>query len=378
MVAIMTTVYVRKRKGANGKMHLYLDYYPPVFNPITRVSRRHESLGMFVYEDPKNQMEKNYNDEMMKLAEAVRCKRSIAVMNNDLGFIEESFADKDFLEFFEYVSRHKDKSWTFSRAYFSKFMNGKCRFKDLTIQLAEDYKMWLINGLYVDPKSEDKRKRKPLNNNTISKYYTIFRAVLRLAYRGKCIRENINEHLENIPLKKTRREFLTVEEIIKLSRTECMYDVLKQAAMFSILTGLRISDIRTLEWKHICEAPDGKPCIRKRIEKTDTEETIFISEQALAYCGERKESGLIFEDLRPGIIDYAVKKWVEAAGIQKKISFHCFRHTYATLLVTQGVDIYTVSRQMTHTNVKTTQVYLHMVDRKGRLAAENTVIDNLI
>ena len=374
----MTTVYVRKRKGANGKMHLYLDYYPPVFNPITRVSRRHESLGMFVYEDTKNQMEKNYNDEMMKLAEAVRCKRSIAVMNNDLGFIEESFADKDFLEFFEYVSRHKDKSWTFSRAYFSKFMNGKCRFKDLTIQLAEDYKMWLINGLYVDPKSEDKRKRKPLNNNTISKYYTIFRAVLRLAYRGKCIRENINEHLENIPLKKTRREFLTVEEIIKLSRTECMYDVLKQASMFSILTGLRISDIRTLEWKHICEAPDGKPCIRKRIEKTNTEETIFISEQALAYCGERKESGLIFEGLRPGIIDYAVKKWVEAAGIQKKISFHCFRHTYATLLVTQGVDIYTVSRQMTHTNVKTTQVYLHMVDRKGRIAAENTVIDNLI
>lgn len=374
----MTTVYVRKRKGANGKMHLYLDYYPPVFNPITRVSRRHESLGMFVYEDPKNQMEKNYNDEMMKLAEAVRCKRSIAVMNNDLGFIEESFADKDFLEFFEYVSRHKDKSWTFSRAYFSKFMNGKCRFKDLTIQLAEDYKMWLINGLYVDPKSEDKRKRKPLNNNTISKYYTIFRAVLRLAYRGKCIRENINEHLENIPLKKTRREFLTVDEIIKLSRTECMYDVLKQASMFSILTGLRISDIRTLEWKHICEAPDGKPCIRKRIEKTDTEETIFISEQALAYCGERKESGLIFEGLRPGIIDYAVKKWVEAAGIQKKISFHCFRHTYATLLVTQGVDIYTVSRQMTHTNVKTTQVYLHMVDKKGRIAAENTVIDNLI
>ena len=374
----MTTVYVRKRKGANGKLHLYLDYYPPVFNPITRVSRRHESLGMFVYEDPKNQMEKNYNDEMMKLAEAVRCKRSIAVMNNDLGFIEESFADKDFLEFFEYVSRHKDKSWTFSRAYFSKFMNGKCRFKDLTIQLAEDYKMWLINGLYVDPKSEDKRKRKPLNNNTISKYYTIFRAVLRLAYRGKCIRENINEHLENIPLKKTRREFLTVDEIIKLSRTECMYDVLKQASMFSILTGLRISDIRTLEWKHICEAPDGKPCIRKRIEKTDTEETIFISEQALAYCGERKESGLIFEGLRPGIIDYAVKKWVEAAGIQKKISFHCFRHTYATLLVTQGVDIYTVSRQMTHTNVKTTQVYLHMVDKKGRIAAENTVIDNLI
>lgn len=369
----MTSVYLRKRKGANGKLHLYLDYYPPIFNPVTRQSRRHESLHMTIYENPKTQLEKNYNDEMMKVAETVRCQRSIAVMNNDLGFIEESFADKDFLEFFELVSKGKDKSWLFARQYFSKFVHGKCRFKDLSVRMMEDYKVWLLDGAGY----KSRTKSKVLSNNTASKYYVVLRAVLKLAYRGKCIKENINDYLENIPTKKTRREFLTIDEIVKLSKTECIFDVLKRASMFSILTGLRISDIRTLDWSHICDAPDGKPCIRKRIEKTDSEETIFISDQALSFCGERQSEGLVFDGLMPSMLSYPLKKWLKDAGITKNISFHCFRHTYATILVSQGVDIYTVSRQLTHTNVKTTQIYLHMVDTRAREAADTSVIDNL-
>lgn len=369
----MTSVYVRKRKGANGKMHLYLDYYPPIFNPVTHETRRHESLKLFIYENPKNVMEKNYNEEMMKLAEAIRCQRSISIMNHDLGFIEESFAEKSFLDFFELVSKDKHQNWTFARRYFTKFVHGKCRFKDLSVRLMEEYKIWLLNGAGHHPGS----KIKKISNNTASKYYLILRAVLRLAYRGKCIKENINDYLENIPTKKTRREFLTIEEIVRLSKAECMYDVLKRAGMFSILTGLRISDIRTIDWGHICEAPDGMPCIRKKIEKTDTEETIYISEQALKYCGERKNTGLIFGDLEQKMLSYPLKKWLEAAHINKNISFHCFRHTYATLLMSNGVDIYTVSRQMTHTNVKTTQIYLHMVDSRAREAADTSVIDKL-
>ena len=149
----MTSVYVRQRKGANGKMHLYLDYYPPIFNPVTHETRRHESLKLFIYENPKNMMEKNYNDEMMKLAEAVRCQRSLSIMNQDLGFIEESFAEKSFLEFFELVSKGKHKNWTFARRYFTKFVHGKCRFKDLSVRLMEEYKTWLLDGAGHQPGS---------------------------------------------------------------------------------------------------------------------------------------------------------------------------------------------------------------------------------
>lgn len=369
----MTSVYVRKRKGADGKLHLYLDYYPALFNPVTRTTRKHESLKMFIYEKPKDQIEQNYNDETLRLAEAIRCRRSLAIMKNDLDFIEESFAKSDFLEFFSRVSAGKHSSWRYAQEYFSRFMNGKCRFENLTVPLAEEYKEWLLKTA----KGGGHFKERKVSQNTVSKYYLIFRAVLKLAYKGKFIRENINDYLENIPVKKTRREYLTAEEVIRLSKTECMYDVLKRAGLFSILTGLRFSDIQSLDWSEICTAPDGKPCIRKRILKTDSEETIYINEQALDFCGERKASGPVFEGFTKSMLQYPLKMWIKDAGIQKSISFHCFRHTYATILVSSGIDIYTVSRQLTHTNIKTTQIYLHIVDNRRRDAADAVHISKI-
>ena len=70
-----------------------------------------------------------------------------------------------------------------------------------------------------------------------------------------------------------------------------------------------------------------------------------------------------------------IKKWVKKAGITKDITFHCFRHTYATLQITQGTDIYTVSKMLGHSDVRTTQVYAQIVDEKKQKAA-NAIILN--
>ena len=366
----MTSVYLRKRKGTKGRLNLYLDYYPALFNPLTRKTKRHESLKMFIYEHPKNMVEQNYNEETLKLAEAIRCKRSISIMSKDLGFFEESFGKCDFLEFFEKLALTKHHSWMMALKSFSTFMNGKCRFENLSVKLAEDYKEWLLTKAMCGGVASKKK----LSQNTASKYFVIFRAVLKKAYNGKCIRENISDYLDTIPTKKSRREYLTVDEVKRLCKAECMHEVLKRASLFSILTGLRFSDIKSLDWSEICVAPDGKPCIRKRIQKTDMEETIFISEQALSFCGERKESGPVFEGFSSSMVNYPLKKWLEEAHIHKHISFHCFRHTNATLMVANGVDIYTVSKQLTHSHVKTTEIYMHLVDHKRREAAESIVI----
>jgi site-specific recombinase XerD len=64
-----------------------------------------------------------------------------------------------------------------------------------------------------------------------------------------------------------------------------------------------------------------------------------------------------------------LKKWLETNGIKKKITFHCFRHTFATLQLSSGTDIYTVSKMLGHTNVKTTQIYAKVVDKKKEKAA---------
>jgi site-specific recombinase XerD len=96
-----------------------------------------------------------------------------------------------------------------------------------------------------------------------------------------------------------------------------------------------------------------------------------ISPQALELCGEpRKPEQFVFESLPdPSWISKPLKRWIKSAGITKKITFHCFRHTFATLQLSNGTDIYTVSKMLGHTNVKTTQIYAKVVDEKKEKAA---------
>ena len=66
---------------------------------------------------------------------------------------------------------------------------------------------------------------------------------------------------------------------------------------------------------------------------------------------------------------HPLKKWIKQAGIQKHISFHCFRHSYAVIQISLGTDIYTVSKMLTHKNVSTTQIYADLVNTKKRETA---------
>jgi integrase len=144
----------------------------------------------------------------------------------------------------------------------------------------------------------------------------------------------------------------------------------KRAALFSALTGLRHCDIQKMQWKEI-QIDGDQARLNFTQQKTKGVEYMPISPQALELCGEpRKPEQLVFEDLPdPSWISNPLKKWVKAAGITKKITFHCFRHTFATLQLSNGTDIYTVSKMLGHTNVKTTQIYAKVVDEKKEKAA---------
>ena len=112
-------------------------------------------------------------------------------------------------------------------------------------------------------------------------------------------------------------------------------------------------------------------------QKTKGVEYMPISEQAFQLCGERQDGDLlVFAGLpSPSWINRPIKRWVEAAGIKKHISFHCFRHSYATLQVAGGTDSYTVSKMLGHTNVRTTQIYAKVVDAKKENATKRITLD---
>jgi len=68
-------------------------------------------------------------------------------------------------------------------------------------------------------------------------------------------------------------------------------------------------------------------------------------------------------------------QWLVAAGITKKITFHCFRHTFATLQIFMGTNLYTVSNMLGHKDLKTTQVYAKIIDKSKRIAAEKIKLE---
>ena len=101
------------------------------------------------------------------------------------------------------------------------------------------------------------------------------------------------------------------------------------------------------------------------LKKTKTEAMLPISEEALELCG-KKSTGKVFKGLKRSMVNYPLKKWINAAGFTKPITFHGFRHTYATLQIASGTDIYTVSKMLTHRNVSTTHIYADLVSEKKR------------
>ena len=260
------------------------------------------------------------------------------------------------------MCRNKDQKWQFVYQHFHNFVKGQCSFGDVNVDLCKKFREYLLNAKQL------KHNNRPISLNSASGYYSTFRGLLKIAYRDKWFRENINDYLDKIEPEDVKKEYLTLDEVKQLAATPCDIPVLKAASLFACLTGLRISDILNLQWEDFTIAPDQGYCLRIRTQKTQTEATLPISYEAYELCG-TPGTGKVFKELKRSMINYPLKSWLKKAGITKPITFHGFRHSYAVIQISLGTDIYTVSKMLTHKNVSTTQIYADLVNSKKRETA---------
>ncbi len=162
---------------------------------------------------------------------------------------------------------------------------------------------------------------------------------------------------------------MTIDELKAIVKAECRYDVLKRAFIFSCLTGLRWSDINNLKWSEVQSTNEGWR-ITFHQQKTKGLQYLDISEQARGYLGEQgNPDERVFIGLKySSYMNVELSKWMMRAGITKDITFHCARHTFAVLQLTLGTEIYTLSKLLGHSELKTTQIYAKIVDEKKREA----------
>lgn len=218
--------------------------------------------------------------------------------------------------------------------------------------------------------TKDLSKAPTISANTASSYFALFSTCMNNAVKAGILRENPVNKLdprERLQRKEGRKEYLTIEEVKLLMNTDCYRPVVKQAFLFACFTGLRLSDIYALTPRHIVTAPDGyTQYISIEMKKTERPVTIPLSQEAWRWLPEAKGDDVPFFDLptTATVIGRALRMWAETAGIRKHLSFHVSRHTFGTMMLTLGADIYTTSKLMGHTNIKTTEIYAKIVDKK--------------
>jgi integrase len=366
------TVTLRQRD--NGKMiSLYLEYYQ-------NRKRSYEYLNLYLHKEPANgkltKLQKDENKKTLDLADNIRSKRKLELQDGVYGFNNKAKLNGSFTEYVTLLKNKRKASegnygnWDSALKHLIKFAKTDVTFSQVDRKWLERFKEYLQK----DARTPSNQK---LSQNSQSSYFNKIRAALKEAAKEGIIQINPAIHVTGIQAEETERDFLTLDELKAVAKAECEIEILKTAFLFSALTGLRWSDINKLMWSEVQHSKELGYYIRFRQKKTQGAETLPISEQAFKMLGERdKPEERVFKGLKYSAWhNIKLQQWVMRAGVTKTITFHCARHTYATLQLTLGTDIYTVSKLLGHRHLKTTQVYAKIIDDKKKEAANKIYFD---
>lgn len=378
----MTKVKLRVKKLTDGRKSLYLDFYPPIQHPDSGKNTRREFLKLYLFDKPKTPIEKNQNKETLDLAENIRAKRQIEIQNGQYGFLSTKDYNANFISYFKQIADTHNTSnreiWLCALHYLKEFTGGTLRFADINVKFCYDFREYILNA----PRMRNHKIK--ISQNTSFSYFNKLKAALKQAFRDGLIKTDISSKVDRIKMLETERQFLTLDELNRLVKAECGLPILKQASLFASLTGLRFSDIQKLVWSEVQQSKEVKDkktinsyFIRFTQKKTKGVEFLPISEQAFNLLGKRGEpKEQVFEGLEySSFINFHLKRWILKAGITKNITFHCFRHTYATLQLSKGTDIFTVSKMLGHREIKTTMIYAKIIDQTKRDATDKIILD---
>lgn len=360
-------IRLRAKALSNGNKSLYLDIYQDG-------ARSYEFLKMYLIPETTPKA-KSDNKETLELAEYIRRQRLNELKNGKAG-LETSNKGKillvDFLEAYKNELLNRSISWqTIVSACINTlttFLKPSAMLKDLTPALCKEYIEYLRNDYKTS-------KGQALKAGTIKSYVSILGGALNIAVRRGYISKSPLSMLERADKPETpapNRTYLTADEVRALIDTDCKHPNTKRAFLFACFCGLRASDVKRLRWCDII-TDNGKSKIEIVQKKTSEPLYLPLSNEALRWLPEQgtaNASDKIFSLPNMNRIEVHLAKWAESAGISKHVTFHVSRHTFATMALTFGADLYTTSKLLGHANITTTQIYAEIVDEKKRQAVD--------
>lgn len=361
------SVKLREKLMKDRSSSLYLDIY-------YQGKRKYEFLNIHL----SNRRKFGEGDkEKREIAEKLRIKRENELLNQE----KVTFSNKNNDNFYNYYEKFINQKqtrhthWKPLKVHIQDFSGNVefLSFKDITEDWLLDFQQHLLIKL---------------SNNTVLKYLILTSSVLDDAKIEGIIGVNpyktIDKDKKLSQNKESDRIYLTLEELEKIFSLEVSTSELKykQIFLFSCFTGLRWSDVHRLRWEDIKSIKNDKKTRRViafKQQKTGQQEYMPLCEQAISLLNDiqdkKTKSGFVFSEIVEETnkehkvsvlnrVNRVLKQWAEKAEIKKSIHFHVSRHTFATMSLTHGIDIYMVSKLLGHKSIEMTTVYAKVIDKK--------------
>jgi integrase/recombinase XerD len=313
--------------------------------------RLRPSLGIFLEKETTPEA-KDRNKELKKRCEEIRAQKEFVLASERYDFQSEQNQNRfgDFIGLVNHeveISIRKDKRGFSTLAYklksFTKREILPCN--EITPAFVEKFKAYLESHL---------------NGQTPYDYFKKFKYVLAKAVKRGYFKTNPAADIKIRKGKCKVKDTLTIEEAKLLLETHCPNQEVKRAFLLCIYTGLRFCDVSVLRWEHI------KGGVLEMVQsKTNERVTVPLQNEVLGLLGPRDHNGIRIFNLpsHTGCLKN-LRSWLKNAGIEKHITWHCARHSFATLLIANDVDVLLTSKLLGHTSLTHTLRYVRVVEEQ--------------
>lgn len=383
-------VKIRFKQLANGEQSIYLDLYKDGKRAYEFLKDDEgKSLRLLPEIGTSDEVKaiKQRNHKILLQAEAIRVSREKEVV--ELGKVENNVTPlgkmllKDwFVQYDGLISLsvgtakrkqiptlvHHLKNWLGEKYDTVQMQHLSADFFRAFLKHLHDYKR---------QSKQDPEVYFTLSDNSLYQIFSTLKTSMGRAVREGVINRNpLDGMKDNGELPKhpsVQRVFLSVAEVSALIKTECRREDVKRAFLFSVFTGLRVSDIIKLKWGEIVN--DGEDLrLQLVMQKTKDPISMKLNSQAMMWLPQREGAVLsdnVFSTL-PTLanIEKILEKWGIEAGVQKRFTFHTARHSFATISINNGTDIYTVSKLLGHRSLETTKVYAELLTKSKDAAVD--------
>lgn len=357
------SVQLRTKKLANGKQSFYLD----IWNPYSQ-KRQYKFLKMYT-EKARTPEQAEKNKEAKRLAENIRAKEEQNLQGREYNYVPAFKSKTNFIEYYEkfekdyknsdirLVKCSLNKLKDFVKENDNKYSDG-ITLRDITEDFCIDFKKYL---------------KSKLNGETPYNYFKKFKAVISKAVKDRLLTENYAANIENKRSSGLKKDILSIDELQLLFNAGCGNEEVKRAFIFCNYTGLRFCDVKILKWKSIDLVNSKIKIVQQKVkDKSSAYLTNDLPATALKVLGIKGNSNdLVFTLPSHTACNKDLKVWVKNAGINKKITWHCSRHSFAVNQLVYGADVKTVASNLGHSDIDTVEIYLRVVDELKKKAVNN-------